>query len=439
MANIVPNNRGRALTSAEVNQYVTQIGEITDNDLWNLASSVYNMDYDTFLVWCGWEAGERYENSGSFNNDAWYLGYMCSCTAVNLYMCYSDKTADGLSAVIRGGGGSWYSTANMQTRGRNLLSDYSNSDNQRTMKVCFLSLSNPDQRTWEFAGDYYGSEYTILHCYAKDQYGNLVDVWSSMNPSGTRTYSYDVDSGGVLGQGYDVYSDTGVPTKLSEFRAKIFHALACPTGYWSGMGIENFGYWNGSLFYFDCVNLIKAILGGWFDRRVVGLCSPNLISQILSQTGDCNEWGLITQCAGMSSDFTQLTQTSVLYMDGHIGCFVGDYVRDGKTYNVIECTSGYMGTGVVSSYVTSTGMRTTDASSGVSHGYWTYHGLLTPWLIYDVGNIDPGGNISPVNPGGGGVEPDPEYTNPYFPTFSNKQWMYQKRQDLLPKNRWKYV
>lgn len=423
-------SRGRALTSAEVNSYWNTIGTITPTELENTASLLYGMSHDVFMVWAGWECGEGYANC-SLNSDMYYDGYMCSCVATNRYAGYGFTTAQGLCDSLRGTDPN-YTVASMTANAQAIFDNYSGSSQQNEMKALYLSLTNPDQRPYGFSGWNAG---VIIFQIINWSYQT---IYCSTLSGGTRTYSYDVD-GGVLGQGYDVYSDTGVPTKLSEFRAKIFHALACPTGYWSGMGIENFGYWNGSLFYFDCVNLIKAILGGWFDRRVVGLCSPNLISQILSQTGDCNEWGLITQCAGMSSDFTQLTQTSVLYMNGHIGCFVGEYVRDGKTYNVIECTSGYLGTGVISSYVTSTGMRTSDKNSNVSHGYWTYHGLLTPWLIYDVGNIDPGGNISPVNPGGGEVYPDPEYTNPYFPTFGNKQWMYQKRYDLQPKNRWRYI
>ena len=424
-------SRGRALSRTEIYSFIDSIGFITYNDCLDLAVRLYGMDEGTFKVLLGWDRNENYE----YNTNT-YDGYMCTCAGVNRFAGYGYTTPQGLCDSLRGGGSpATYNVPRLQGLADQVRNN--ESTQQLNLKCTYLALANPDQRVWGFAGDGGNPFPSELIIYVtQDLYGT--PVYCTLNPNGTSTYGYDVD-GGVLGQGYDVYSDTGVPTKLSEFRAKIFHALACPTGYWSGMGIENFGYWNGSLFFFDCVNLIKAILGGWFDRRVVGLCSPNLISQILSQTGDCNEWGLITQCAGMSSDFTQLTQTSVLYMDGHIGCFVGDYVRDGKTYNVIECTSGYLGTGVISSYVTSTGMRTSDKNSNVSHGYWTYHGLLTPWLIYDVGNIDPGGNISPVNPGGGEVYPDPEYTNPYFPTFGNKQWMYQKRYDLQPKNRWRYI
>lgn len=404
MATIIPTNRGRALTNAEVDQYVNQIGEITDNDLWNLASSVYGMDYDTFLVWCGWEGGERYENSTDINTNVWYLGYLCSCAAVNLYMCYSDKTAYGLAYAINRASG-WYTVSEMQTRGRNLLNNYSGADNQRTMKVCYLSLANPDQRVWEFAGDYYGSEYTILHCYAYHLGGGVDDVWASMNPNGTRTYSYDVDNGGILGQGYDVYSDTGYPTKLSQFRAKIFHALACDTDYYNRWPY-NLGYWRGAYFSFDCVNLLKAILCGWYDNRTVSYFQADL-----SRTGDVKEWEFIQECGNVSQNFAALTVTSALYMSGHIGCFVGEYERNGKIYNTIECTSGSIGTGVVSSYVDSNGWRYPDKSKPWTSGRWTHYGDLTPWLVYDVGNIDPGGNISPVNPGGGGVDP-PGWQNP---------------------------
>ena len=397
-------SRGRALTSAEVNQYWNTIGTITPTDLENTASLLYGMQHDVFMVWAGWECGEGYANC-SLNSDMYYDGYMCSCVATNRYAGYGFTTAQGLCDSLRGTDPS-YTVASMTAAAQSIFDNYTGTAQQNEMKALYLSLTNPDQRPYGFSGWNAG---VIIFQIINWSYQT---IYCSTLSGGTNTYGYDVD-GGVLGGGFDVYSDTGVPTKLSEFRAKIFHALACPTGYWSGMGIENFGYWTGSLFYFDCVNLIKAILGGWFDNRsVIGLCSPNLISQIVAQTGDCTEWELITQCSNVSQDFGQLTLTSVLYMPGHIGCFVGDYVRDGVTYNVIECTSGSYGNGVISSYVDRYGRRYANASSNWQIGTWTHHGLLTPWLTYDVGNIDPGGSITPVNPPPGGEVTPPYWENP---------------------------
>lgn len=448
MANIVPISRGRALTETEVNYYFNQIGDISDNDLWTLASTLYGMDYDTFLVWLGWEAGEGYEYTSLQNPNPIYLGYMSCNAATNLYVAYSDHTAAGLCATIRGADmRPYYDMANMQGRARTVLNNWQSSPTyQYTMRVCYLSLANPDQRVWSFALGNYGDQYKILHCYNTSNQ----DVWAWLDPFGaTRTYSYDVDNGGVLGGGYDVYSDTGYPTKLSQFRAKIFHALAIPTMYWSKYP-HNLGYWNRQgeadplegyyanqdCFSFDCNNLVNAILNGWYDNRTYGYF------QQLTRTGDQAPDTLINRCDNVSYDFTQLSLTSVLFYDGpqydHIGVFVGEFVRDGHTYNTIECTTAYGG-GVVSTYVDRAGRKYANKESGYASGSWLKHGLLTPWLVYDVGNIDPGGNISPVNPGGGGVNPPwVESPQPYG-SFTTKPWMYQKRYDLQPKNRWRYI
>lgn len=213
------------------------------------------------------------------------------------------------------------------------------------------------------------------------------------------------------------------PTTLSDFINRIFHALSIPTGYWAQFPY-NLGYKHADGTYtFDCVNLIKAILNGWD-----GTNGTDTYIYPLPQTGDCNEWGLITQCRGMSSDFTTLNNTSVLYMGGHIGCYVGEFTRGGKTYNTIECTAGSFGDGVIASYVDSAGRRLECKGSVWQIGTWTYHGLMTTWLDYDTEFVDPGQDTDPINPGGGNVEP-PGWENPNMREHKFKWYLYTKRRN----------
>ena len=399
-------SRGYRLTRDQVYSYVNSIGFITYDDCLNLAVNLYGMDEGTFKVLLGWDRNENYE----YNTNT-YDGYMCTCAAVNRVAGYGYNTPQSLCDDLRGLGPiAIYNVPRLQGLADQVHAN--ETTQQLNLKCTFLALANPDQRVYGFAGGYTPDPSLVI--YTTVDLGDNT-VYATYDPRGERSYPYDVN-GGVLGGGYDVYTDNGAPTLLSEFRAKIFHALACPTGYWSGMGVENYGYWNGSLFYFDCVNLIKAILSGWYDNRTVGYFEPLDSRFIDPQYGEYNEGLLIHHCANVSGDFTELNLTSVLFWDdhtsappqesGHIGCFVGEYTRDGKTYNTIECTSGSLGNGVVSSYVDSNGLRKPNKESAFGDIRWDLHGLLTPWLTYDCGNIDPGGSITPVNPyPGGGVVP----------------------------------
>lgn len=203
------------------------------------------------------------------------------------------------------------------------------------------------------------------------------------------------------------------PTTLSTFIDTMFHILTLPTGYWNSFPY-NLGYYHSNGHYtFDCVNLIKVVLNGWEPYTTPGDYTSNL-----SRTGDCDEWGLISQCRGVSGDFTTLHNTSVLYMSGHIGCYMGEFTRGGKIYNTIECTPSYGG-GVVASYVDQNGDRW-DCKNGTDYGgRWELHGLLTTWLTYDTEFVDPGDDTDPINPGGGDVNP-PWWESPVLNPFNKK-------------------
>lgn len=173
------------------------------------------------------------------------------------------------------------------------------------------------------------------------------------------------------------------PTTVKDFLKTMFSLLDLSTGYWNEYPY-NLGYYhsNGN-FTFDCVNLLKAVLNGWEETK-----EPGYFQRDLSRTGDCDEWGLISQCPGNSSDFGKLKDVSVLYMSGHIGCYVGEFTRSGKTYNVIECTSNAWGNGVIATYVDGSGRRLKYKGSSSQIGTWSRHGIMTKWLTYTSADFD---------------------------------------------------
>ena len=130
----------------------------------------------------------------------------------------------------------------------------------------------------------------------------------------------------------------------------------------------------------DCVNLLKAVFNGYDVYNQ----TPGYYQRSLSNTGDCTEYGLLKQCSDISSDFKKLTdgEPRVLYMSGHVGCFVGTSEINGKIYNVIECTASWGG-GILYSYVNDKGERY-NHKEGSRNGKWKEHGKPTAWVEFPV-------------------------------------------------------
>ena len=128
----------------------------------------------------------------------------------------------------------------------------------------------------------------------------------------------------------------------------------------------------------DCVNLLKAVLNGYDVHNE----TPGYYQRTLTNTGDCTEYGLLKQCTDISSDFKNLKdgEPRLLYMSGHVGCFIGTNQINGKTYNVIECTAAWGG-GILYSYVNEKGERY-NHKDGTRNGRWKQHGLLTSFVDY---------------------------------------------------------
>lgn len=140
-------------------------------------------------------------------------------------------------------------------------------------------------------------------------------------------------------------------------------------------------YWGDGKWSADCNNLVKASIWGrcelpknvggyWYNPGRYGL-------------GDLTCKQMIDACADVSTDFSKLTPGELLYIHDtvdHVGVYVGDYVVEGKTFNVIE-SSPIWYSGIQSTYVDNKGRRIRP-KTGEQRGTWQKHGKM-PWLDYE--------------------------------------------------------
>ena len=138
-------------------------------------------------------------------------------------------------------------------------------------------------------------------------------------------------------------------------------------------------YYDGSRWYADCSNLMKAL----FNGRDINDKTPNKYQGDLSNTGDVTVAGLFNQCTDISTNFGALRsgEPRLLYMDEHMGAYLGQEVSTSfGTCNVVESTPAW-DDGIQFSYVDSSGRRL--RGKGGSQRYsWIKHGKPTKWIQY---------------------------------------------------------
>lgn len=156
----------------------------------------------------------------------------------------------------------------------------------------------------------------------------------------------------------------------------LIHIVNCPTVY-SNKYPRNLGYWDGTQFSFDCWNLIKAVLNGWYDNRTVGYYQKDL-----TKTGDIDGYNILKKCTKTSKDFSQLSIAGTyLFMEyDHAGTYVGEHTINGHIVNVIECTSAWT-KNVQWSYVDAQGYRYQYKGGAKSSRKWDDWGLMC-WVDY---------------------------------------------------------
>jgi len=150
------------------------------------------------------------------------------------------------------------------------------------------------------------------------------------------------------------------------FIEKLKHIAGLPTTYYSVAG-GDWAKWNGNSWNFDCVILPKAVLWGWCEDKNLPHGGANYGS---NGVYDDTTEQIIERCYNISTDFNNIVKGEILWMDGHVGIYVGNR-------QVIECTAAWEGK-VVFSKIDTNGAR---HRNGVYSARWKKHGKL-PYIEY---------------------------------------------------------
>ena len=122
-------------------------------------------------------------------------------------------------------------------------------------------------------------------------------------------------------------------------------------------------------FLFDCVGLIKGVLWGWdgdLSRTYGGA------GYACNGVPDYDAKKMIDCCRDVSTDFSNIVPAEAVWMDGHIGVYVGSGV-------VVEATPKWRGGVQRSTLANTAGTKTRPGTAGART--WTKHGKL-PWVDY---------------------------------------------------------
>lgn len=135
------------------------------------------------------------------------------------------------------------------------------------------------------------------------------------------------------------------------------------------------------LYTADCWNEIKAQIWGFDPNEPIGTYVKQNPETGL---GDWNGWTILQCCSGISKDLTTCIPAEFLLSTnrGHAGTFIGETVRNGKTYNVLEMTADWEHKFQYSYMDTKTGYRYEyKGAPKRMKTVWGWHGKL-PWIDY---------------------------------------------------------
>lgn len=119
-------------------------------------------------------------------------------------------------------------------------------------------------------------------------------------------------------------------------------------------------------FGFDCVCLIKGVLWGWSGNVNHGYGGAKYESNGVPDS-DCNV--IFDKCSGKTTDFSKIEIGEAVWLQGHIGVYIGDGLA-------VECTPSWKN-GVQITAVANIGTK-----AGYSSRRWTKHGKL-PYVTYE--------------------------------------------------------
>lgn len=122
-------------------------------------------------------------------------------------------------------------------------------------------------------------------------------------------------------------------------------------------------------FGFDCSGLIKGVTAWGWDGN------PNKqyggAGYAINGVPDINEVGIAEACTEKSSDFSKIKPAMAVWMDGHIGVYVGDG-------HVVEATADWESKVVISDI----GPNGERSRNGVRGRPWAQYGKM-PWIEYE--------------------------------------------------------
>lgn len=131
--------------------------------------------------------------------------------------------------------------------------------------------------------------------------------------------------------------------------------------------------WYNNAWHADCLGLVRAVLCGWNANKNVVAGGANTSYACYNY----NEIMMLNSCSSTSSNFALLRNypCSLLYKDGHVGIYVGEFQLNGLTYNSCECTTSF-GWGGRPVWVDTDGQRKAHRDAGGSGSYWTHWGVF---------------------------------------------------------------
>lgn len=118
---------------------------------------------------------------------------------------------------------------------------------------------------------------------------------------------------------------------------------------------------------FDCCGLIKGVLWGW-NATASSIYGGAVYQSNGVPDAGAGKSGLISYCKDVSTDFSNIVVGEMLWLDGHVGVYVGDGMA-------IECTTAW-----------DDKVQKVECWNVKKTGRgrkWTSHGKL-PWVEYDV-------------------------------------------------------
>lgn len=164
-----------------------------------------------------------------------------------------------------------------------------------------------------------------------------------------------------------VYGCFGAPmteaNKTRYINAQSYNAKATRKAKIKASSADTFG--------FDCVNLIKGVLWGWCGDKTKNYGGAKYAS---GGVPDTNANGMIKLCKNVSTDFSNLAVGEALWIEGHIGVYIGDGLA-------VECTPNWK------DCVQITAVGNIGTKSGYNSRKWTKHGKL-PYIDYVTSEAD---------------------------------------------------